>query len=141
MSSTNNNDGDTGVPPGDVGDVGGGGDPNDDGPETRMVAGTNTDTDSSSGIAGESSTYFTLPPELDGNGTFAPTAGEWPPDPERVTEWLVEERLNATAPCPLGFVCEENRMANCTKIRAASVAYGFGDVHGGGYCPEGESGV
>lgn len=59
-------------------------------------------------------------------------------DPLIVTDWLVEPRVNASLPCPLGFVCDETRQANCTNIRVVSLAYGFGDVHAGGFCPEGE---
>jgi hypothetical protein len=38
--------------------------------------------------------------------------------------------------CGLGFLCDEDRMANCTLIRARAVALGFGDVHAGMTCPE-----
>ena len=44
----------------------------------------------------------------------------WPPPPEDVTAWLVEPRWNASAPCPLGFVCDGERQANWTKIRDVS---------------------
>jgi len=58
-----------------------------------------------------------------------------------VSEWLVEPRNSTDEPCPLGFVCDDENMANCTKIRIVSLAYGFGDVHAGFYCPEGEDGL
>jgi hypothetical protein len=58
-------------------------------------------------------------------------------DPQEITNNLIESRLDATASCPLGFICDGLRQANCTNIRAVTVAMGFGDVHGGGYCPEG----
>jgi len=51
---------------------------------------------------------------------------------------LIEDRTNQTAPCPLGFICDGSRMANCTKIRAVPVGFLFGDVHAGAYCPEGK---
>jgi hypothetical protein len=58
-------------------------------------------------------------------------------DTQVITNFLTESRLNATASCPLGFICDGLRQANCTNIRALTIAMGFGDVHGGGYCPEG----
>ena len=71
--------------------------------------------------------------------TISPSQGVFLPDPQEITDWLVEFRPNGTAPCPSGFVCDEERMANCTKIRLVALLYGFGDVHAGGYCPDGSN--
>lgn len=73
--------------------------------------------------------------------TISPSLAPWLPEPQDVTDWLVEYRLNGSAPCPLGFVCDDERVANCTKIRAVALTYGFGDVHAGAYCPEGKDGL
>jgi hypothetical protein len=58
-------------------------------------------------------------------------------NPQEIASNLIETRRNATASCPLGFICDGLRQANCSNIRALTVAMGFGDVHGGGYCPAG----
>ncbi len=58
-------------------------------------------------------------------------------NPQEIANNLIESRPNASASCPLGFICDGLRQANCTNIRALTIAMGFGDVHGGGYCPEG----
>ena len=58
---------------------------------------------------------------------------------QNVKASLIEPRLNVTQPCPLGFICDGGRQANCTKIRAVPVAFLFGDVHAGGYCPLGST--
>jgi hypothetical protein len=73
--------------------------------------------------------------------TAYPSQPTWLPDPQDITDWLVEYRVNGSEPCPLGFVCDSERIANCTKIRAVTVAYGFGDVHAGDFCPEGKDGL
>ena len=73
--------------------------------------------------------------------TASPSQVTCLPEPEVVTDWLVEVRLNASEPCPLGFVCDDTLQANCTNIRAVALAYGFGDVHAGAYCPEGVDGL
>jgi len=49
---------------------------------------------------------------------------------------LVQEKSNGT--CPLGFICNETTMVNCTILRGVSLLYGFGDLHAGSYCPEEE---
>jgi hypothetical protein len=48
---------------------------------------------------------------------------------------ITESRLEG-APCGLGFLCDEDRMASCASIRALAISYGFGDVHAGMSCPE-----
>ncbi len=73
--------------------------------------------------------------------TIVPSEIEWPPDPQVITDFLTVIRVNLSAPCPLGFVCDETRQANCTEIRIVSIGYGFGDVHAGGWCPEGLDGL
>ncbi len=68
-----------------------------------------------------------------------PSTVTWIPDPHEVTNWLVEFRSNTTRHCPLGYVCNQTHQASCTEIRLLSIAYGFGDVHAGGWCPEGRN--
>lgn len=48
---------------------------------------------------------------------------------------ITESRPDGAA-CGLGFLCDEDRMANCTAIRSLAISYGFGDVHAGMSCPE-----
>jgi hypothetical protein len=47
---------------------------------------------------------------------------------------ITEPRV-AGEPCGLGFLCDEDRMVNCTVIRAISIFFGFGDIHAGLTCP------
>ena len=57
---------------------------------------------------------------------------------EDVQNFLLEDRNDTASGCPLGYICGEEKMANCTLVRISSVVLGFGDIHAGAYCPEGE---
>jgi len=58
-----------------------------------------------------------------------------------ISVMLIEPRLNPLEPCPLGYICEGIRQANCTKIRNVVSGYLFGDIHAGAYCPLGSDGI
>ena len=50
-------------------------------------------------------------------------------------QWI-EPLPEGSASCPLGFICKATTMTNCSVIRGLPIAYGFGDIHAGIWCPE-----
>jgi hypothetical protein len=89
----------------------------------------------------------TLPPSIDIPTivSLAPNEGFFenfqqqqslPPfNSEEFSAGIIEPRLGGEA-CGLGFMCDEDRMVNCTVIREISILFGFGDVHAGLSCPD-----
>jgi ABC-type multidrug transport system ATPase subunit len=47
----------------------------------------------------------------------------------------VTELLADGEECPIGFLCDADRKANCTILRGLPISLGFGDIHAGLMCP------
>lgn len=80
------------------------------------------------------SVFFTL----EDLGELGPLLQQGELSQSDVAEYLREPRPSSEQPCPTGFICNIDEMANCTRVRIVSVLFGFGDVHAGSFCPYGE---
>eukprot|EP00977_Amphora_coffeiformis_P015413 scaffold4510_cov183-Amphora_coffeaeformis.AAC.98 len=88
--------------------------------------------------ASSESVFFT-PEDLGNLGPIFLQEGEL--SQSDVADFLRESRPSPSEPCPTGFICSADEMANCTKLRIVAVLFGFGDVHAGSYCPLGVDGL